>query len=183
MDRIMNNRWYKNIKTFDDAYNYLSDKDFKDNEKIQDLLSSYLNCLPGSYEEKVSKLRIIVSSLKFNVPFDNIECAYTPRFTFFSVDEASLKTLKESYNDNYNRYVGVISLLNKNYYVISSIRTISTYLISYSKPTSLHALNSFMTFLNKDVAAHFLKFFVKDIFEVMYGGITDIDFNWKWENL
>lgn len=103
---------------------------------------------------------------------------------FFSVDEARLETLKESYNDNYNRYVGVISLLNKNYYVISSIRTISTYLINYSKPTSLHALNSFMTLLNKDVAAHFLKFFAKDIFEVMYGGtIEDIDFNWKWENL
>ena len=48
--------FYKSIKNFDDAYNYLLRDSFKDDEKIQDLLSSYNHLHPGSYEEKVFKI-------------------------------------------------------------------------------------------------------------------------------
>ena len=55
--------FYKSIKNFDDAYNYLLGDSFKDDEKIQDLLSSYNHLHPGSYEEKVFKIRVIVTTL------------------------------------------------------------------------------------------------------------------------
>ena len=163
--------FYKSIKNFDDAYNYLLGDSFKDDEKIQDLLSSYNHLHPGSYEEKVFKIRVIVTTLNRidnnGEDSDFSERTYYPDIIFRHSDfhpDFFTKEYSAIYSFGYvkNKQTGIV---NKVYIVGHSL---NGGLIQFGLSILLGYI--LMSFRSNNILIHFIENFGNLMFDVMYSG-------------
>lgn len=156
----MTTNLYTSIKTFEDAYNYLLTDNFRKDDYVKELLVSYFSCLSGSYEEKLVKLRMIVTSLTNNYRFSFFKEVLYPR--------PVLSTSKISVNN----LIGKVLFNNdKEFFAYCFINT-SEY--SFRENSGFY----YLAFPVSDIPIleHFIRYFGKLLCEVVFSGY----YTWKW---
>lgn len=154
----MTTNLYTSIRTFEDAYNYLLTDNFKKDDYVKDLLVSYLSCLPGSYEEKLVKLRMIVTSLTNNDKFSFFKKVFYPR-PVLATSEISE-----------NNLIGKVLFNNDKEFFAYCFISISEY--SFRESSGFY----YLAFSDKPILEHFIRYFGKLLCEVVYSGY----YTWKW---
>ena len=157
----MTTNLYTSIKTFEDAYNYLLTDNFRKDDYVKDLLVSYFSCLSGSYEEKLVKLRMIVTSLTNNETFSFSKKVLYPRLvltTYYSISEDNL-------------IERVLFNNNKEFFAYCFIST-SEY--SIKENSGFYYLAFSVS--DKPILEHFIRYFGKLLCEVVFSGY----YTWKW---
>lgn len=165
--------FYKSIKNFNDAYNYLLGDSFKDDEKIKDLLSSYNHLHPGSYEEKVFKIRVIVTALNRidnnGEDSDFSERTYYPdiifRHSVLQVFQMDLVTEGYSAIYSFGYVTNKQTRLESIVYIVG--RSLSG-LIRSGK--GIRQGDILMSFRSNNILVHFIENFGNLMFDVMYSG-------------
>lgn len=161
--------YWKKITTFQDAfhyvYNYLPD--------CGDLIESYNNTIPGSFEYNVVCYRIVVAALT-----NNEKRSLTAGEKWYPVVQFCRP--KDKSNCCGNVLIGTIESEGERYSVVGdsarygSCTGLGSFALSYSN--SLTDI-SFRSVPSKEIAEHISTYFGRLLFEVYYGG-TNCD--WKW---
>lgn len=168
---VPNEPHWKKITTFRDAlhyvYNYLPD--------CGDLINSYNNIIPGSFEYNVVCYRIVVAALTNNEKRSLITGEkWYPVVQFCRPKDKS--------NCCGNVLIGTIESEGKRYSVVGdsarygSCTGLGSFALSYGVSNSLTD-TSFRSVPSKEIAEHISTYFGRLLFEVHYGGTNC---NWKW---
>ena len=168
---VPNKSHWKKITTFQDAlyyvYNYLPD--------CGDLIESYNNTTPDSFEHKVARYRIVVAALT-----NNEKRHLTAGDKWYPIVQFCRP--KDKNNCWGNVLIGTIESEGARYSVIggyashSSIAGLGTFDPYYGGSGSYAAVG-FRSVSSKEIAEHISTYFGKLLFEIHYGG-TNCD--WKW---
>lgn len=164
---VPNKPHWKRITTFQDAlyyvYKYLPD--------CEDLINSYNNTIPGSFEYNVVCYRIVVAALT-----NNEKRSLTAGDKWYPVVQFCRP--KDKNNCQGNVLIGTIESEGVKYSVIGGcahngvLEGLGYFRVSYSYSTT-----SFRSVSSKEIAEHISTYFGRLLFEVHYGG-TNCD--WKW---
>ena len=162
---------WKKITIFQDAlhyvYNYLPD--------CRDLIESYNNTTPGSFEYNVVCYRIVVAALT-----NNEKRHLTAGDKWYPVIQFCRP--KDKSNCCGNVLIGTIESEGERYSVVGnsarcgSCTGIGSFALFYGVSNSLTD-TSFRSVSSKEIAEHISTYFGRLLFEIHYGG-TNCD--WKW---
>ena len=162
---------WKSITTFDDALfyvrNYLPE--------CKELIISYNNSTPGSYEYSVVCYRIVVAALT-----NNEKRHLTIGNKWYPVVQFCRP--KDKNNCWGNVLIGTIESEGARYSVVGGIANVGTStglggFLSNDGVSSSHAHIGFRSVYSKKIAQHISTYFGKLLFDVHYGGTNC---NWKW---
>lgn len=162
---------WESIKTFEDAYKYCHDRD-----EFSKYIYNYITVSPNTYEEAVTKLRLVIAALT-----NNEKLSFAEGDLYFPVVQ-----LYSEYNINNNcdknKIIGKIKAEEKEYIVTSEGVCNSSIagLYSIGSPYGLAFTGSYISFLQVssiEIAKHLSTYFGKLIFEIMYKGINC---DWEW---
>ena len=168
---VPNEPHWKKITTFQDAlhyvYNYLPD--------CGDLIESYNNTTPASFEYNVVCYRIVVAALT-----NNEKRHLTAGDKWYPVIQFCRP--KDKSNCCGNVLIGTIESEGERYSVVGnsarcgSCTGIGSFALFYGVSNSLTD-TSFRSVSSKEIAEHISTYFGRLLFEIHYGG-TNCD--WKW---
>lgn len=168
--KFVDNEHWKNIKTFEDAFDYCNK-----NNICSNLLGEYEK-IPHScsYEHNIIKLRIIIAALTNNEKLSLTKGdVWRPVVQFCDPDE----------KDNYlgNKLIGKIKSNNEEYLVVGGMATkwFGTGLSGYSYYGYSYGeiFGGLIQVSSKEIAKHLSTYFGKLIFNVTYGG-CNCDYEW-----
>ena len=168
---VPNKPHWKEITTFEDAfyyvYNYLPD--------CGDLIDSYNNTIPDSFENNIARYRIVVAALTNNEKRSLITGEkWYPVVQFCRPKDKS--------NCCGNVLIGTIESEGERYSVVGdsarygSCIGLGSFALSYGVSDSLTD-TSFRSVSSKEIAEHISTYFGRLLLEIHYGG-TNCD--WKW---
>ena len=163
--------YWKKITIFQDAlhyvYNYLPD--------CRDLIESYNNTIPGSFEYNVVCYRIVVAALT-----NNEKRSLTAGDEWYPVVQFCHP--KDKTNCWGDALIGTIESEGERYCVVggSASHSTSTGLGAFDSSDGVsysYTLVGFRSVSSKEIAEHISTYFGRLLFEIHYGG-TNCD--WKW---
>lgn len=166
--------YWKSITTFDDALlyvrNYLPEG--------EDLLFSYNNSIPGSYEHSVICYRIVIAALT-----NNEKRHLTAGDIWYPIVQFCRPKDKNTCCGDV--LIGTIESEGARYSVVGGSASYGAFAGLGSFGSSLGVSDSFTLFgfrsvSSKEIAQHISTYFGKLLFDVHYGG-TNCD--WKWVKL